>query len=221
MNRRLIFCGALAAVLMISAGTNGQSERRARTYGMAGRGMTVAYLLRSDIVKKEIGITRKQANKLEEVLSYRRQVVGWYNHLSDEEREKVIAQYATASEKRQKQIAAILDDNQEKRLEELRIQAMGPYALMDDDITQMLDVTDEQKEKMTKVRDGIIEKMRNFMASGNRPSREGMKRMRQEVDEELKKILTQEQTSRYEKMKGTPFDMSQLRRLRDTERRGD
>ena len=219
MNRRLVFCGAMAAVLMISAGASGQNEQKARTYNMAGRGMTVAYLLRNEVVKKEIGITQKQAAKLEEVLRYRRLVPGQFRQMPEKEREEAIAKYAKRAAKREKKIAEILDDKQEKRLEELRIQAMEPYALMDERITKKLLVTDQQKQEMAKVRDGIFEKMRTFMASGNRPSREGMERMRQNVGEALRKILTEEQTAKYEKMKGKPFDMSQLRSVRDSQSR--
>ncbi len=213
MNRRLVFYSAFAAMMMISVMAYGQRQGQGqrRGMGMMGRGMTVAGLLRNEAVQKEIGVTEEQATKLREAIAFNRQGFGNFRDMSAEEREKAMAEFAKAREERQKKIAEILNEKQAKRLEELRIQAMGSRAVADEEIAKKLGITDEQKEKLAKARADQRQAMQDAMPDGNRPDREAMTKIREEYQEALKNVLTEEQTAKLEKMRGKAFDMAQLR----------
>ncbi len=211
MNRRLVFLSAFAAVFMISIMAYGQRQGQRRGRGMMGRGISTTMLLRSEAVRKEIGVTEEQATKLRELLGSNRKGFGNFRDMSKEEREKALAKRSKKAAEQKKKIVEILDAKQMERLTEIGIQLMGSSAIMDKDIAKKLDISEEQREKIAKARGGMMKKMREAMSGGDRPDREAMTKMRDDFATAIKEVLTAEQTAKLEKMKGKPFDRSLLR----------
>lgn len=208
MNRRLVFLSAFAAMLMVSVVAFGQGQRQGRTRGFTGRGMSVTGLLRSEAVQKEIAVTEEQSTKLREVMTSGRQGFGNFREMSEEEREKAMAEFRKTAEEQQKKVAKILNKKQNARLEEIRIQLMGAAgAITDEAIAKKLEVTEEQNEKLAAAR----QKMRDAFSSLDRSDREAMTKLRDDYNAAVTKMLTKEQTAKLEKMKGKPFDLASLR----------
>ena len=85
-----------------------------------------------------------------------------------------------------------------------------------EDIVKALGISADQKTKIETVREETIQKWRQAMSGGERPSRERMAEMRSEFSESMMTILTPEQQAKLNEMKGKSFDLSQLNHLRDS-----
>ena len=223
MNRRLVFLSAVAAVMMVSVMAYGQRQGRGqgqrqgqgRRGGtmmmMMGRGGTISMLLRAEAVRKELGITDEQATKLRELSTGNRPSFGNLQEMSDEERQKAMADFRKAMADQEKKVVAILDKKQAKRLEEIRVQAMGSNVINDPIIGKKLGITDEQRSKFASARQAMMQKLRDEFSGGARPNQEAMAKMMKELEDAAKKAMTEEQAAKLEKMKGKPFDLSQIR----------
>ncbi len=216
MNRRLMFVSAFVAVLMVSVmayGQQRQGQGRGRgAMGMMGRGMGTAGLLRSEAVHKELGLSEEQVAKLGELRTAGRPQGGAnIREMTEEQRQKFMEERAKAAEEQEKKVAAILNEKQNKRLEELRVQSLGMMAVNDEAVAKKLGITDEQKEKLAQMRTEMMEKMREAMSGGGGGGREAFTKMREESEAATKKILTEEQLAKLEELKGKPFDMTELR----------
>jgi hypothetical protein len=114
-------------------------------------------------------------------------------------------------------VDALLEAPQQKRLQEIAIQVNGPNALNDPAIAQSLQLTDDQKKKLEDARQGNFQAMRDAFADMGQMSREERQAKRDELrkaaDEKLLGILTDQQKTEFEGLKGTPLtvDLSPLR----------
>lgn len=110
-----------------------------------------------------------------------------------------------------KDLAAILNEGQMKRLGEISVQLRGNRAILDTAVQKELGFTSEQSTKLKDLQDkqqaanqSLFEKVRN-----NEMSREdvqaAMEKNNKTMDEELGKILTSEQTAKLKAMGGKPF----------------
>lgn len=115
-------------------------------------------------------------------------------------------------------LVAELDDVQQKRLTEIYVQINGTRALGDKDVTTALKITEEQNEKLTAVRDSNMQAFReafqDFQSLSDEERREKFGQLRREGDEKLLAVLTEEQRTQFDAMKGKEIevDLSPLRR---------
>ncbi len=217
MNRRLVFASAFAAVLMVSVLAYGQRQgqggRRAGGMGMMGRGMSAAMLLRNEAVQKELGITDEQKTKVSELMAAGREGQGErpdFQNMSQEERQKWMEDRAKAAAEQLKKVAEVLDAKQMARLEEIRIQALGTAAYMDEEVAKKLDITEEQQEKMQAAQREAFQEMRDAASGDERPGPEAMAKMREKLEAKVKELLTDDQQAKYKELVGKPFDTAQL-----------
>ena len=115
-----------------------------------------------------------------------------------------------------KKAEALLTEVQKKRLAEITLQLSGGRALADPKVQKELGFTEEQKTKIAEIqaaqntkRQEIMQAMREKMQSGEM-SREDMRAEMQKAmgktnDEDFLKVLTPEQKTKFEAMKGKPF----------------
>ncbi len=127
----------------------------------------------------------------------------------------------------------VLLPHQAERLQQIGWQMAGINALADPKVIEALAITGEQTEQMNKVREEFGAKMRELFPGFGRGGRgrrgqegggqgqevpgdpqEGFRRfqeMQTQQNDKLLAVLTDEQKTKFEELKGEPFDVSQLR----------
>ena len=117
----------------------------------------------------------------------------------------------------QAKIDKILTESQRKRLQQIRIQDLGALVLSNAEIIEMLAISAQQKAKIDHVRETKLQEVRRAIQAGDRPSRERMAEIRKELESSMLAILTPAQLAKLDELKGKPFDLSQLHRVRDSQ----
>lgn len=167
--------------------------------------------LRSD-VSKEIKLTDDQKRKIED---FQQKQMDEMMQLFQSGQRPEQAELQKIMKKRQedetKALNEILDEGQRKRLKELWVQRLGNSAIMNSDLQKELAVTDDQKKKISDLQTkqaeanrALFEKMQNgeIDRSEIRPM---MEKMRKVLDEELGKLMTEDQKTKLKALGGTPF----------------
>jgi hypothetical protein len=134
---------------------------------------------------------------------------------------------AAAAEEYRKKVGEILLPEQRDRLRQIELQLQGPQVLADTEIVVELGLTEEQRERLQAIRRESLEKMQSLWASRlrirDRREEESqpadaeieaeVERLRQEAIDQALGILTPQQRDRFDKMKGTKFELDQKRIL--------
>lgn len=132
--------------------------------------------------------------------------------ISDEDRARFREQAEARAKKEREELAKILKPDQLKRLNEIYLRVAGTAALNDSEVAKQLEISDEQKEKLGKVREEAMtsnrEEMRELFQSGDREKIQArMAEIRKATDEKILAVLTDEQKKKFEDMKGKPFEL--------------
>jgi Spy/CpxP family protein refolding chaperone len=207
---------AMVVAVAVSQTATAQREegRRGRGFGM-GFGVPMVRLASIDEVQTDLKLTDEQKEQIEKLDDKLRDD---FRDLlqSGGQREEIQALTKSGSEK----LTEILDEGQEKRITEIAIQVYGPNALMfHPTLGEHLKVTDEQREKLGEAQ------RENFQAMGEawrdmrdqdlsrEERRAKFDELRANADKKLMAVLTPEQQTQLESMKGAKIeiDMSQLR----------
>jgi Spy/CpxP family protein refolding chaperone len=207
------FAIALTTVAVLALAANVQAQqgqgRRGTGGGMGGGMMMGGMLLQNEKVQKELDLTAEQKEKLQEVNKENRDAFGSLRDLSQEER---MTKMREMGEKAQKKVEGILLPNQVKRLKEIQLQAQGTMALANPDVAKELGLTDDQKEKIKTINQESRGNRPQF-TPGQRPSqeeRDKMQKAREETNKKIMDVLTADQKSKLETMKGEKFDTAGL-----------
>jgi len=166
---------------------------------MMGAMMSQAALLRQEAVQAELGVTADQKSKLTTVLPDRGPAGGNFRDMSDEDRRKWMEERRVHQVEDDQKIAALLEPRQLDRLKQIRVQALGARALMDDVIGKEIGVTEEQAKSLREA----MEAMRG--QGGGNPLQ-----MRQEMYQKAVEMLSAEQKAKFEELRGPAFDLSKL-----------
>jgi Spy/CpxP family protein refolding chaperone len=114
-------------------------------------------------------------------------------------------------------LAEVLDDNQKKRLMGIQIQVNGANMLLDAAVAKELSITEDQTAQLEEARDDNMRAMRDAFEDIQDLSREERRakqqELRTEADNKLLAVLTDDQKSKFEALKGeaVEVDMSQFR----------
>jgi hypothetical protein len=192
-------------------------------FGGRGRSVGLSTLVGIKEVRAEIEMVEDQTTELTAALTKIREEARSqqgerpdFRNLSQEDREKLFAQFRERGEKQRKaideKINEILLPHQVDRLKEIALQIEGAGALMRDEVAKELKITAEQKEEMQKVDRDAGEKMRTeiqkLFQSGDREKiREVMTSMRKQTDDDKMAVLTKAQKTQFTKMKGKEFKL--------------
>ena len=159
-------------------------------------------LLRQESVQTELGITAEQKEKFHAALGERLRDAaagtGGFRDLSPEERQQRLEQRRAQMAEEDDKIAGILTDAQKTRLEQIRMQARGAGILMDPKISEQLGITADQRKEFR----SLWQEMRD----GGR--RDGSRR--EAMAAKVMEILTPDQKSKLEALRGPAFDVSSL-----------
>jgi len=194
----LLSFAIVAAVLPATdAGAQGPGGRGR---GMGGM-MSHAALLRQEAVQTELGLSADQKTKLAAELPERGPGGGGGNFrdMSDEERQKWMAERRARQAEDDAKIAATLDAGQLARLKQIRVQAIGAAALMDEAIAKDVGVSADQVRTLQEA----LQEMRE--QGGGDPGA-----MRQKMYDKAVSILDADQKAKLEALRGPAFDVSKL-----------
>ena len=135
--------------------------------------------------------------------------------MSDEERTKkrdeIRKKMEGVTTKVEEKMKTILDAKQLERLNELRLQVEGGNALLRPEVIKKLTITDEQQEKLKKIRDaampapGAFGNFRNMSDDDRKAAFEKMRTGRDKSQKEMLAVLTDEQAEDWSKMLGKEF----------------
>ena len=206
MHRTLLTVASLAAALLATHLATDASAQppggRGRGMGMGGM-MSQASLVRQEAVQAELGLSPDLKAKLAAELPERGPGGGGGNprDMSDEQRQKWMEERRARNTEDDKKIAGLLDTKQLARLKQIRVQALGAGALMDESIAKELSVTDDQVSKLQ----SAMRDMRQGGGGGGNPGE-----MRAKMTAKAMEILDADQKAKLEALKGPAFDVSKL-----------
>ncbi len=179
--------------------------------GFGGGGNIVS----QEVVQKELGLSTEQVDKLkiitEESQKQMRDLFG-ARPAEGEDREKAreaMREKMTAAAKEiTSKVEAVLTPEQKKRLKEIQIQSQGTRALTSEEVVKALNITEEQKKKIEEIREANRPQFgRGGQGGGERPSFERFQEQQKETEAKIMEVLTAEQKTSFEAMKGKKFDM--------------
>ncbi len=136
---------AMAAVVFLGLTSSVSAQRQGPPFG---RGYGSANLLRNEAIQKELKMTDEQKEKLRKGLEAVRGNPADFRNLSAEERQK---RFEEMDKKGTELVKDVLDEKQQKRLEQIELQMAGPGALMLPDVAEKLKLDDAQKAKMKEI----------------------------------------------------------------------
>lgn len=205
-----------AAVLLVAGTALAQPEEKGRGRGgfMGGmRGDSLGLLQNAD-VKKALKITPDEDAFLALLADEQRKKDDSFNEslrdASREERMEKFREHMSARSKEiDKQVGEILGVDRSKRLKQIRLQVMGPSAiLMSPEVSSDLGVTESQREDLqSSLRDSMREVFGALRSAGEDEAarKKIMTEMRAEQEKKVLAVLTTEQKKKWEQMLGPPI----------------
>ena len=204
MHRSLLAAACLAATLLVTL----PADASAQPPGGRGRGMggmmSHASLLRQEPVQADLGLSADLKKKIASELPERGPGGGGGGNprdMTDEQRQKWMEERRARDTEDDKKIAGLLDTKQLARLKQIRVQALGAGALMDEPIAKELSITDDQVSKLQ----SAMREMRQGGGGGGNPGE-----MRAKMTAKAMEILSADQKAKLEALKGPAFDISKL-----------
>jgi len=145
-----------------------------------------------------------------------------FRSATDQQRSAFMAQMQAQQAERaadaKAQLEELLMPEQFERLEQIALQAQGAMALMNPEVAEKLGLTKEVTEAMgkdatanqEKVREMVQAMMRDRDREAAGAMREKMEEVRKELDTKLVAHLSDEQKTKFEEMKGEPFELAPM-----------
>jgi len=203
MHRTLLAVASLATALLASLPASEASAQppRGRGMGMGGM-MSQASLLRQEAVQADLGLAADLKKKIAAELPERAPGGGGNpRDMTNEQRQKWMEERRARNAEDDKKIAGLLDAKQLARLKQIRVQALGAGALMDETLAKELSITDDQVTKFQTA----MQEMRQGGGGGGNPGE-----MRAKMTAKAMEILSADQKAKLEALKGPAFDVSKL-----------
>ncbi|RLS33316.1 MAG: hypothetical protein DWH79_07320 [Planctomycetota bacterium] len=206
MHRTLLAAACLAAAFLATDASAQPPGGRGRGMGMGG-GMSQASLLRQEVVQGELGLSADQKTKIAADLPERAPGGGGAGggnprDMTDQQRQKWMEERRARTAEDDKKVAGLLSPEQLSRLKQIRIQALGAGVLMDETLAKDIGVTDDQ---VTKFQAAMQEMRQAAPGGGGNPGE-----MRTKMTAKAMEILSADQKSKLEALKGPAFDVSKL-----------
>ncbi len=134
-----------------------------------------------------------------------------FRNLSDEERQKAIAELRKRATEQAKKartaLAKTLEPKQVERLEQISLQAQGASSLTNPEVAGKLKLSTEQVAKLEAISNEIGPAVREALQGGGGDARAKIAELRKERQEKSLAVLTAEQKEQFTAMKGEPFKL--------------
>ncbi len=173
--------------------------------GFMRGGSTSGLLLNHKPVQQELQLSEDQIKKITDAGTKQKKAME--DLMKSEDRGAAFKKLFEMAEANEKEYASILNEQQNKRLKELSLQARGASAFLDVEVGKQLGITEEQREKLrnsqmeafqqvAKLREGAAsrEELQKKMAEFNKANQDKMMA-----------VLTAEQKAKWKTMTGEPF----------------
>ena len=203
---RKLLLATLAAGIALTICETSQAQRRGRG-GMRQGHVAEVFLLQLPEVQVELKLTDDQkagaTSALEKLAAGRSEVIANVPKEGGQRGPKIkeLTKQAAAS------VDALLDDTQRKRLHELVIQVNGPSELENEEVQTALQLTDEQKQKITEVNRENAKTRRDTMDNFVGDRWEKSTELQKEANRKLLDVLTPEQQKQFEAMQGKKIEI--------------
>lgn len=230
----LAVMGAMATSAFAQPGGTGGRGRGGFGFGGGFGGPQSGLMLAGNpAVQKELGVTEDQIAKLKKLGEEAREEMqaggggggdfAALRDLPEEERRAKMTEMmnkrmeATRKvvEKYKPKLTEVLDAKQVERLNQIALQAAGSGAYSDPDVAKALKLSKEQQDKIATITKEFGEKQRaSFTGGGGGGGEDARAKMRElstARDKDLAAVLTDDQKTQLEKMKGKEFDVAALR----------
>ena len=214
---RTLFASALCIVAAVSMaqGPGGPGGmRRGGMIGGMGMGMGTGFMLMRQDVQNDLKLTADQKAKIEAISQkYREQMrsrmggpgmgQGDWQARIDEMRKMMEAQDTEVNQ--------VLTPQQQKRMKEIRLQLMGPAALLEQEVQKELGLTSQQvskiedlQRKASEANMSLFQKMRDGSVTREQVQ-QAMQNNQKALEAETMKVLTPEQQGKLKAMRGAEF----------------
>jgi Spy/CpxP family protein refolding chaperone len=190
--------------------------------GRFGRGMGFPggermMLLANEKVQQELELVDEQKQQIKEISdNLRTELQGAFaggQDLSQEEREKRRTQVREKTQEASKKLDELLLPHQTERLKQIVLQVQGPRALADEEVAQTLNLSEEQKKQLTSIQEETQRQMRELFRAGGGQDGDRqaafakVREAQQAASEKMLAVLTDEQRTKFEEMKGEAFEI--------------
>ena len=184
-----------------------------------------AQLLTSPTVQKELKLTEDQTAKLKEWGAAQQGKMRELFQSAGGDRDAMREKMTEFQKQTAKELGEVLKPEQSKRLKEIEFQMAGIRGLMSPDTVKALELTDDQKEAVQSTMQDVGKDMRDLSEEygvrgfGQRPAdadkaKEFDKKSAQltkDATAKVLKLMTPEQTKKYEAMGGEAIDVAKVR----------
>jgi hypothetical protein len=217
--RGFVVLGAIG-LLVVSAAA--QEQRRPQFprggFGfLGGAGGDVLFLIGNEPVQEELKLTDQQKKLIQELLAdYREKSQAIFQSAAQDrqERQKRFEELRTLNQKTRQAMEDILEPAQNSRLKQIGLQFRGVFAFLDEEVVSKLELTQEQRDKIGGILEGLRAGRGGGPGAGGGGQRGRFEEMRQRNEKALQEVLallTEEQQKRWKELIGAPFDLSKLR----------
>lgn len=203
---RLVLMAALATGIAMTFCQTSEAQRRGRG-GMRQGHVAEIFLLQLPEVQAELKLSDEQKTEataaLNKLAAGRSEIIANVPKDSGERGPKIkeLTKQAAAS------VDALLDEAQQKRLRELVIQVNGPNELENEEVQAALNMTDEQKDRITEVSRANAKKRRDTMENFVGDRWEKSVELQKEANQKLLDVLTPEQLKQFQAMQGEKLEI--------------
>jgi hypothetical protein len=207
MQRGLI---AICVVVAMSSVVDAQ-PRRLGGFGsfFGGRGRLLVDL---EEVRQELGVDEQQAellDALQQDLEEQRRVIleeatgprSADNTVQRQQFEARLAKLAEFDRRSETLLTVVLEPNQATRLSELYLQREGIRAFERPEVATKLELSDEQKQRLQKLRETLVD---NRPRRG--PSEQQQRELREKEQAALRELLNAGQQTLWQQLQGKPFE---------------
>lgn len=211
----LVVGAVMVAALSFAQGGGGQGRGGGfggGQFGGRGGGSDTGYLSSPD-VQKELKLTTEQIasiTKIQEEARNERQAA--MQNAAGGDRTEMMKMMQDMQKKTDAKIAGVLNADQNKRLKQIGIQQAGGRALFREDVQKDLNLTAVQKKSLADLQTKNQENMQQMMQSMRDQSmtreemQAAMEKNNKSMNDEALKVLTAEQKTAFEAMKGPKFE---------------
>jgi hypothetical protein len=174
------------------------------------------FLIKDPVVHQELGLDPQQRKALSE-LNDELDAVLWSTRNQPPQRSEKLVREATQTARQR--LAAALSQDQLTRLRQIEMWTLGMKAFLRDDLSQPLQLTDNQRTKiretLTKTQESIRELSAELQSGGSRDALQRKARaLKVDEQKQIVATLTRRQQQQWIELLGKKIDVSQLGRLR-------
>lgn len=212
----LTTAAALALAVSMTASAEAQFNMRNLRFPAS---LQNVFMIGGEEVQTELGLSEEQKTKAADLGLQLRQeafeIMSGLQDLTPEEQKEAMGDVMNMIAEKGKEVEGrldeLLDDKQAVRLKELSLQSRGAQALEDEELVAALKITDDQKKKLTEIRETGMDALQEAFgklreAGGDQGDlRAKMQKLREELNEQGLAVLTPEQRKQLDTMKGKAF----------------